>query len=321
MGKKADFQLSFDVTSADYIVGKTDRVIVDAIKTVQSHDIIQMVSGIKDAGVVPDLQAGATNFKGGDFTGVNDGSISIADVSVANSLVTLEEKYSAIQISSTILKLAQKQGVDPTDIAISDVILELKGNAIAIQYDLAIWQGDKTKTDKSVGQFVDGFVKKLKASTSTLLSGVAPVALTNSNAVATISTLLESYFTTLPKMTMEKISLYMSPSDFRILYAATYGLNGIINSQTLNEGKLPEMFTHPLYANVNIVSTKGLVGLHEYIVSRPDNLLEVVDGNAERDFIKFYFEDRDEAFLLHIAFRLGVQVARFNEVMIQKVAV
>ncbi len=323
--------MPFKITNAEDIkITKTDRLLVEAVKDVHAHGKIGMISGIKGSGMTPDLLDDGTEFKSGDFTGTTGGGVEVKDVTVTNALFTLEESYQVSKLASTIYKLAMKQGVNPEDFPIEDAVLDIKKNAINRQYDKAIFLGDSTGTGKTLADFVDGLIKKIKASATVggagavVKSSVAPTALSASNALAKVKAFCDKYLDTfngdggVRDLTTEDLTVYVSPANFRTWYTAVYGTAGLINANTLNGGKLPTEAVHPAYdGNIKVAAQRGMTGSNEMFMGQPANFNEIVDGDAENDFMTLHFSKDKEAFLLHVAMRLGTAIIRPQEVLVQ----
>jgi hypothetical protein len=331
--------MAFNIDNAtDVVVNKSDRVLVEAVKDVQAHSIIGMESDVKGAARRPDILTDGTVFKEGDFDGTNDGGVKIEDVLFENALFTSEEKYQVAKLESTIIKLSKKRGVNPDDFPIEDAVLDIKKNDISRQYDKAVFLGDSADTGKTLSHFVDGLVKKIKASAAlnvdapTALvnvkrSGVAASAFAAGTVIAKVLAFVNKFKSTFNgvddlarDLDGEMISVYISPSQFQIWFQATYGTAGVINANTLNNGKLPKEAMHPSFnGDVKMVAVDGMKGSNEMFAGMPENFNEVVDGDAESDFMTMHFSKDQEAFLLHTAMRLGTKIIHLQDVLLQVV--
>jgi hypothetical protein len=321
--------MSIDITNAtDVAIQKTDRLITDVVETVQCHGKIGIVTAVKGSAISPDILGGVTKFREGDFTGVNEGGVKVQDITVTNEYFTLEEKYTAEQVAKTILKLQMKPGVNPEDLVIMDVIMELKQNDVNFQYDKAVFLGSKEAVagDRvSINTIVDGLEKKILASATTggvdevQKSGVAKAVFTEANIAGKVKAFIVAYNEKYPHHRGQDKTIYLQPVDYDKFRVATWGLNGVINANSLGFGdEFRYECQHPAYPDFKIFGANGKAGSYEMWATRPDNVMEVTDGDAETDFIKFFWSDRDEAFLLHMGIRLGTAIARKNEVFLQK---
>ena len=328
--------MAFNITNAtDVTVNKQDRVLVEAVKDVQAHSIIGMESEVKGSARRPDILTDGTSFKEGDFTGTNAGGVKIEDVLFENDLFTSEEKYQVEKLERTIIKLSKKRGVNPDDFPIEDAVIDIKKNDIARQYDKAVFLGDSDGTGATLADFVDGLVKKIKASAALNIgnavagnvynSGVAAAAFAPTTVVAKVLAFCNFFKKTFDGETGrdldgETIHVYMSPANFRTWYQATYGTGGVITANTLNGGKLPKMAEHPSFnGDMIIVAADGMKGSNEMFAGMPENFVEVVDGDAESDFMTMHFSKDQEAFLLHTAMRLGTKIIHLQDVLLQAV--
>lgn len=328
--------MAFNITDAtDVTVNKSDRVLVEAVKDVQAHSIIGMESEVKGSARRPDLLTDGTVFKEGDFTGTTEGGVKVKDVLFENELFTSEEEYSAQKLERTIYKLAKKRGVNPEDLPIQDAVLDIKKNDIARQYDKAVFLGDSAGGGNTLSDFVDGLVKKIKASALLNIgnavagevynSGVAAAAFAPTTVVAKVLAFVNKFKEIFDGETGrdldgEMIYVYISPKQFRVWYQATYGTTGVITANTLNNGKLPKIAEHPSFnGDVTIVAVDGMKGSNEMFAGMMENFNEVVDGDAESDFMKMHFSEDKEKFLLHTAMRLGTKIIRLDEVLLQAV--
>ena len=120
--------------------------------------------------------------------------------------------------------------------------------------------------------------------------------------------------TSKPELLDKPTILAMSPADFSVWYRVTYGLNGVITNQTLNQTGLPFAAQVP-GTNIMAYGMAGLAGTNEKILTRPENFIVGTDLKSDEEKLEFKYIDAILAFRLFVYYRLGAKIVRTSEVI------
>ena len=202
--------------------------------------------------------------------------------------------------------------------AFEDVFYANKVEAAQKVIDQIIWRG--TGNDSNPYASVSGNLTLCKGfnqvaydlSASTA-ANVAKTALTVSNAVAILDSVLESVATNAPEI-LEDFNVYLSPADFQKYLANLRTLN-LYNYNTQSEG-VSEIL-HPGSIGMHVIKTNGMEGVASgtMIATTKENAYVVISAQEDLEF-KSWFSQDDQNFKMLMKVKFGVGFA-FPELVVR----
>lgn len=316
-------KMAYDTSGmADYAKSNGDEIIRDLIVKAQSFDQdgIRIEEGIKSTKKVADIAVGSTvlqDTNGDPGSLPYSGGTTLADINLAVSEITVKEKYVTGQLNSKIAQMQMKSGSDPSNpLPYTDVLVELKGDDVALKNDIILWQGSTAtgNTNGNTNKF-DGWLTQALAGAS--VSGGTNAALVPSTAIATVDSIRLVAETAFPAWVSTGSFMSMSPSQFSVIYRAIHGLGSAIDNQTLATGKPVAEFYLP-GTNMLVQSCVGLVGKTNIFVTRTDNKILNTDLVSEDDVLNFEYLNEALIWRLMANYKLGAKIARIGEVVVTK---
>jgi hypothetical protein len=199
-----------------------------------------------------------------------------------------------------------------------DVFYSNKVEAAQKVIDQIIWRGtgnDSNPYASVTGNLTlcKGFAQVAYDLSASTAANVAKTALTVSNAVTVVDSILNSVATNAPEI-LESFRLYMSPADFQIYLAALRTLN-LYNYNTASEG-ISEIL-HPGSIGMKVTKTNGLEGVASgtFIATPQDNTYVVFSDPKDLEF-KSWFSQDDQNFKMLLKLKFGVGFA-FPELVVR----
>lgn len=306
--------MSFDVTGmTDYIQGNKTVVMREVMIAGQSFMYFPVQEGIKKTAKLVDLQEGSTVYRGGDNTALDrfDGGAKLLDVNIGVTEIGISEKYSPRVLNAKVANLFLAPGSNPENMPFQGEIMGIKGNRINKDNEKKIWRGTAGTAS------FDGIETQMLASATAKKTGVAGVALTSGNALSEVNGFCDEYEDQLEDISDELAILAMSPKNFAVWYRAAYNLNVAINGDTLNTAELPKEAMIP-GRTIKAVAMRGMTGSDNLIATRPDNVRIGTDLKSEDDKVDFRYESLINSHVLEADYKLGVAIARPEELLITK---
>lgn len=315
--------MAYDISGmAAYAKSNGDVLIKDLILDAQSfgQEGIRVEEGIKSTDKFADFAVGETVFQAtaGDPGALPySGGSTIADISVSVAEITVKERYATGLLNSKIAQMQMKAGSDPSNpLPYENVLVDLKTKDVGTKNDIALWQGSVAtgNTNPNTNKF-DGWLTLALAGAS--VDGGTNEALVAATAIAQVDAIRVVSETAFPTWVNAGSYMYMSPSQFQVIYRATFGLTSTIDNQTLATGKPVDQFYLP-GTNVLVMSTVGLTGVNNIIQTRDANLIAGTDLVSEDDTLKFEYLNEALCYRLMANYKLGAQLARIAEVVVTK---
>jgi len=315
--------MAYDVSGmAAYAKSNGTVLIKDLILGAQSfgQDGIRVETGIKSTDKFADFAVGNTYLQttNGDAGALSySGGSTLADISVSVVEMAVKERYATGLLNSKIAQMQMRAGSDPSNpLPYSDVLVELKTKDVGNKNDIALWQGSTAtgNTNINTNKF-DGWLTLALAGAS--VSGGSAAALVAATAIATVEAIKKVAETSFPAWVNEGAFVYMSPANFSVYYRAVFGLASTIDSQTLATGKPVEKFYIP-GSNFLVMSTNGLQGKNNIVITRDANLIIGTDLVSEDDTLTFEYLNEALCYRLLAIYKLGAQIARVAEVVVTK---
>lgn len=308
---------------ADWAKSNGTVLIKDLILDGQTLSLngIRVETGIKSSEIFADFGAGSTYLQttNGDpgALAYSGGSV-LKDVTLTVKEMAVKEKYVKSTLESKIAQMQARAGSDPSNpIPYSDVLVGLKKQAVGYANDILLWQGSiaSGQTNPNTNKF-DGFRTLALAGAS--VSGGSSAALIPTTAIATVEAFVKIAHAAFPTWVNAGSFLYMSPIQFATYYRAVFGLGSTIDSLTLQTNTGPKQSFFVPGLNVEVLSTQGLTGVNNFIMTRDGNLFVGTDLVSEDDTLSFEYLNEAQIWRLFAAYKLGAKIARVAEVVMTK---
>lgn len=311
--------MGFDVSGmADFIKGDPQTILTDIIMEAQSFNgMLRIVDDIKASKKVVDITDNEVIIQGGDYTGYDgfSGDDTFKDVLVTVSELHVKKQYKKRELEAKVTGLAYKQGSNPDEVAYNDVLMNLNGQALAYNNDVAIWQGDVLLTGDTTKLHFDGLFTQINASGDKIKTGTAAVPLTSSTAIAAVERMVNKMEDNFPNWVSSETQLFMAPRNFQKYYRALFGLSGVINADSLENAPITSIRVPG--TNVTAIATTGLDGSNEMVLTRPNNLIVGTDLVSENDELTFIYSNDAKWYELFALYKLGAKVVRTAECIIE----
>lgn len=306
--------MAYDVSAlVDFIAADPIEVLTDIIMSGRSFSILRIEDGIKSEEKRLDIGDTSVTLQQGDYTGIagHVGGAVLNEILLSVEETWIKEKYTSRELQKKITGLAMRQGTNPDDLALKDILMDLKGRQLNLVNEILLWQGD-TGGAGNLSLF-DGFIKQIVDSADKKKTGSAAVALTSGNAITQVNLMVSTMKANYPEWVESEVMLdnYMSVSNFDTYYQAIFNLNGVINNDTIQKPVIKDLLIPG--TNVTARAMSGIEGTHEMILTRPDNLIINTDLVSETDQIEFEYHKLVRWFELFVLYKLGAKVARTRE--------
>lgn len=316
--------MAFDVTGmAAYVAGKPEVIISDVILKGESFGLLNVQTGIKDTARLIDVAVGDTEVQTGDYSSLNrfSGSTDLLDVNITVKERFVSELYNKSTLNAKVASLALRAGSQPSDLAFEDIIMGLKGAKINNMNELSLWQGDTTLTGTTSAinnlKISNGFIKIARDSNDKVESEIIATGLTAANALANVADMCDTYEQNFPQFIDEVSYLFMSPENFSVWYRTAFALNGAVTKDNISLTPVKEAFVPG--RNIVAKSMIGLAGTNDMLLSRAENLTIGVDLENETDSLTFEYHSVLKSHELFGIWKLGAQIARTKEVVINPI--
>lgn len=286
-------------------------LIKEAVLRGRTVDLVQVQGGIKSSATINRLsttlnaQAGACGWSATGSTILDQRTISVCDIKINESICLndLEAYYTQVMMNP---------GSYNTEIPFEQLFAENKRDQILALVEDLIWKGN-TSTGTGNLALCDGFKKLFDAgiTASSAFYGTYSVSNLANEVIAKVDQAISKLNTDI--IDSDDLHLFMSYADYRTYAKALRDANYFAYTGAENQG-LDFSQIHP-GTNVRVVAVRGLNSTNRWVLTRASNLYVGTDllSDAE-DFKIFYSQDNDEVRFL-AKWKLGVQVAWFDEVV------
>jgi hypothetical protein len=280
----------------------------------KTASIIRKQPGIKGQAVVNRLADTSTFQAGGcGFSPVNGDATTLDQRTITVGYVKVDKNFCPSQLNGYYAQAKLNAGSYNEEIPFWDVFSELQAGVIAEQVETALWQGDKNSSNPNLSQ-ADGLVKIISACPDVVLqSGTTAAGITVSN----ILTILDNIYQGIPETVIDKedVRILLGFDLYRTFTTALKNANLFhygVDATTDFEMVLPG-------TTVKVVALHGLDNQKVIFAARLSNLIMGVDLETETEdagdeFRMWWSQDFQEV-RMHVAFKLGTQVAYCNEIV------
>lgn len=280
-----------------------------------TKDYFDIATGVKYLTKVPYVNSYDVDISTGALGGYNNGSGSTTaiDVTLQDAQLKIQEVYTKETLNKTILALAAKNGSNPEEMILEDVVLKLKGDALHLANEKLIWQDDKTLF-ASTG----GVLQQLTDASTYKSAGFADVSfqtISDASILSYIALANKSLETNLPQFIGKETILAMSPANFSAYSRAVYSLNGAVSTQTVGADGKPITEMYVPGTSIKAVSMIGLTGSNEIVLTTPENIIVVTDMVDEEDTLELWYNKAAYRYELVACYKLGVKVVDATKVV------
>lgn len=308
--------MNFDLTGMEaFAKSNGQELITDLIEQSSLFDAgngLRVIAGVQSSDKFADISDDFTYVQatGGDPSSISaSGGTSLADLTITVTELGIKEKYTKGTLLSKIAQMKLPAGSDPSNaLPYTDILVGLKGKKLAMINELNYWQGNNTGSTYT--QF-SGIIKL--AIDGGALSG-SSTGVTVANALTHMATIVGDIQTNFETWITEGAYIYMNPKAFQNYRTAVFGLNSVIDKQTVDGGVVKDMMVPG--TNFKVISTPGLTGIDNIIVTRENNFVVGTDLQSETDDLKFEYLNEGEYWRLTAYYKLGAQICRPTEVYI-----
>ena len=280
-------------TLADYTAADPTKVLEDyLLEGVGTKDHWSYRTGVKFQTKIANIANVDVDISTGAIGGYNtaSGGVTMTDVTLVNKQLKIFEVYTQETLNQTILGSLAK-GTDPKELPLKDQIYGLKGRKTFIENEKLMWQADTSTTVQTAGSTLnsfDGILAQLRTGAGAKgNSAVSLQTLSDASTLEHIGSLVTQMETEKPEYIGNPTVMAMSPANFAKYSRALYALNGTVTTATLGADGQPINEVYIPGTSIKVVSTIGLNGKNNIVLSIPQNIIAVYDLVDESDSLNF----------------------------------
>jgi hypothetical protein len=317
--------MAFSVGSlADYTRQNADNLIIASHFDAKTQQLIlsegNVLSKIKSSDALP-LIATDAFFQSDSTCGfVASGTTTITQRVLTVGKIKVQQQFCEKDLEAKFTQQALKAGSSNTGIPFEQKITEEIAMTIAEQLETAIWQGDLVSANANLNKF-DGLLKILNAASGTVIQanasgflGIPKVtgAVTTTNAKA----IADAMWVALPAKLQGKDDVrIMCGYDFYNTFLLAFRDQNLFNFAPTRGEAAPNGEVIIPGTNYRLTAVHGLDGTNRLVAARMSNLFLGTDVQGEEDKFEMWYSQDDRVEKLHVAFKMGVQVAYVNEIV------
>jgi len=269
-----------------------------------TKDFFSSETGVKYNKHISIISDADVDVSTGDISGYNtgSGSTTVQDVSLVNVQLKIFETYTKSALDAKILGLTEP-GSDPAKLPLQDLIVDLKAKTLHAANEKMIWQSNTTN------EIGDGILEQLKDASTYKSAGFGDTAFTgmfDSSILHYMKLAKESVQSNLPQYINSEMICAMSPANFAAYSGAVYGVSGTQDRNAIDGKPMTEMYIPG--TNIKAVSTIGLNGSNEIVISAPDNIIVNYDLEGEDEIASMIYNPYAFRYELGLNYKLGVKV-------------
>lgn len=212
------------------------------------------------------------------------GSTVLAQGSITMCPITFPQTICLDTLKGYWTDVEMQRQYDPETLPFIEVFTANKMEVIAKELDKIIWQGDSVTPAAGNLALCNGLIYNAIALTGEIT--LIRAAMTPSNSVAYVDSILAL----VPAEILDKVQLYLSPSDFQSYLSGLRALN-LFNYQTASEGV--SSIHHPGSIGMMVNSVNGMNGVASgtFIATAKENIILALGGNDDMSYNQWYSLD------------------------------
>ena len=309
---------------SDYTRQNADNLILASHFDAKTQQLIlsegSVMVGIKSSEQLPLIDTDAF-FQSDSTCGfVASGTTTISQRQLTVGKIKVQQQFCEKDLEAKFTQQALRNGSSNTGIPFEQKITEEIAKTIAEQLETAIWQGDTASGTNNLNKF-DGLLKILNAASGTVVQANASGFLGIPKVTGTITTtnakaIADAMWVALPAKLQGKDDVRIFAGyDFYNTFLLAYRDQNLFNfAPTSGEGAPNGEVIIP-GTNYRLTAVHGLDGTNRLVAARMTNLFLGTDAQGEENAFEMWYSQDDRVEKLHVAFKMGVQVAYPAEVV------
>lgn len=263
-----------------------------------------LMTGVKGATNLNLLETNVQFGDGNECGWTENGQSTLSKRVVTPGAIKINMSFCSKKLLKTFLNKEVKvaaTGQDANTFPYAEDFMKGVGEDIAQKVEKAIWQGDTNSEDANLNKF-DGIIK---------IAGEAELAHTVSYGDDwTKSRVVGEVYAHIPSAAYHKgeVVMYVGEDFYRAYIQELIANGNLVITNTLNDVAMPESILIP-GTNVRIEGVGGLNGTDKVYASYADNFVYAVDLTGDEEEYDFFYDRKEQAHLLTVAFMAGTQIA------------
>ena len=307
--------MAFSVgTLNDYTRENVDKLVMASLFDARTQELIlsegNVMTGIKSAESVNIISTDAF-FQSDSTCGFNpSGTTAITQRILTVGKIKVDQQFCSKDLEAKFTQNALRAGSSDTTLPFEQEITDEIAGKIAEQLETAIWQGDTNSANPNLNKF-DGVLKLLNAASGTVIQANASgflgqAAVTGGITAANVIAVSNAMWRAIPVRVKGKqdIRIFCGWDVFELLVSAYITLNLFNYTADRTSGE----FIIPGTA-YKLTAVNGLNGTNRMVTVRMTNLFLGTDLQGEENSFESWYSQDDRVNKLHVAFKMGTQVA------------
>lgn len=311
-------------TLADYTRQNADNLIVASHFDAKTQQLIlnegNVLTRVKSSEALPLIATDAI-FQSNSSCGFNaSGTTTITQRTITVGKIKVQQQYCEKDLEAKFTQEALRAGSSNTGVPFEANITGEIAQVIAEQLEVAIWQGDTNSANVNLNKF-DGLLKILNAASGTVIQANASgylgqAAVTGSITTTNVKAIVDAMWVALPAKLQGKddVRIFCGYDTYNTFLRSYRDQNLFNFAPTSGEGAPNGEVMIP-GTNYRLTAVHGLDGTNRLVAMRMSNVFLGTDAQGEENSFEMWYSQDDRVEKLHVAFKMGVQVAYPNEVV------
>lgn len=317
--------MAFSVSSlADYVRQNAENLIIASHFDAKTQQLIlsegNVMAAVKSSDALP-LIATDAFFQSDSTCGFNaSGTTTITQRTLTVGKIKVQQQFCEKDLEAKFTQQALRAGSSNDGIPFEAKITEEISSVIAEQLETAIWQGDTNSANANLNKF-DGLLKILNAASGTVIQANASgylgqAAVTGAITTTNVKAIADAMWVALPAKLQGKddVRIFVGYDTYNTFLRAYRDQNLFNFAPTSGEGAPNGEVVIP-GTTYRLTAVHGLDGTNRLVACRMSNLFIGTDVQGEENSFEMWYSQDDRVEKLHVAFKMGVQVAYPAEIV------
>ena len=318
--------MAFSVSSlADYTRQNADNLIIASHFDAKTQQLIlaegNVMAKIKSSEALP-LIATDAFFQSDSTCGFNaSGTTTITQRTLTVGKIKVQQQFCEKDLEAKFTQEALRAGSsNGLPIPFEAKITEEIAQTIAEQLETAIWRGDTASASANLNKF-DGLLKILNAASGTVIQANASgflgqAAVTGSITTTNVRAIVDAMWSAIPNAVRSRNDVRIFAGyDTYNTFLRSYRDQNLFNfAPTSGEGAPNGEVIIP-GTNYKLTAVNGLNSTNRLVAVHMSNIFLGTDVQGEEDKFEMWYSQDDRVEKLHVAFKMGVQVAYPAEIV------